>query len=200
MKRILLLFAAAALLLPACSRFSAYFNTFYLAKKSYARAERIVENSASDRLPPEAIKQYDKAIEQCTKVIQKGGGWWAGIDDALFLMGASYYGKRDYDEALRRFDELIVNYPESDRIPEALFLSGLSHHHKKNYKQADTFFNRIAEQYPDFQRRDEILFLVGEGYEDDDEDRLAIRTYERLLEEFPGSGHAEEALDRIGSL
>lgn len=188
------------LLLAGCSRMGAYFNTFYHAKKNYRDAERMVANSKSDRLPPEALKLYDKSIEKSAKVVQKGGGWWAGVDDAIFLMGAAYYGKRDYDEALRKFDELFLNYPKSDHIPEALYYTGLCYHRRKNYEKADEYFDRIAREYPKFKRGDDILYLVGKGFEDDGEERRAIGTYEKLIDRYPGSRHREDVLQRIGEI
>lgn len=186
--------------LSGCTRFNAYFNTFYHAKKHYRDAERMVANSKSDRLPPEAVKLYDKSIEKSAKVIQMGGGWWAGVDDAVYLMGAAYYGKKDYDEALRKFDELFLNYPESNHVPEAMYYTGLCYHRKKNYEKADEYFDRIAREYPEFERGDEILFLVGKGFEDDEEDARALVTYERLLAQYPGTKHAEDILQRIGEI
>ncbi|MBU1700469.1 MAG: tetratricopeptide repeat protein [Candidatus Eisenbacteria bacterium] len=200
MKRLWILILLPLPLLAGCSRFGSYFNTFYFAKKYYAQAERIVTNSASDRLSPEAIKLYDKSIEKSEKVILKGGGWWAGIDDAIYLIGAANYGKRDYEEALRVFDGLLSDHPDSEFIPDALFLSGLCHHRRKEYALAEECFQRIATEYPGFERRDEILFLAGRGFEDDGEDQLALSSYEDLVEQFPKSKHMEATLDRIGEI
>ncbi|MBD3235261.1 MAG: tetratricopeptide repeat protein, partial [Candidatus Eisenbacteria bacterium] len=186
-----------AALLSGC----AYFNTFHHAKQAYSKARRLEEESRSEKLPPEAIRYYDKAIEKSAKVIfEHGGGWWAGIDDALFLMGASYYGKREYGQAIKKFRELILNYPDSEHVPESLFYTGLSYSRLRNQPAADRTFARVLREYPDFERRDEILFTAAETRESAGERERALADYRRLLREFPDSPKREEVLERVGEM
>jgi tetratricopeptide (TPR) repeat protein len=186
-----------ALVLAGC----AYFNTFYSAKQAFARAQKIERESKTDRLSPEAVKQYDKAIEKSAKVIlEHGGGWRAGIDDALFLMGASYYGKREYETAIGKFNELVLNYPKSDHVPEALFYTGLCYQRLRNYEIARQVFGNLLGRYPDFPRRDEILAITAEGRETAGDRAGALVLYRRLAEEFPKSLERERALRRIGEI
>jgi len=193
--------AGLALLWLALVSGCAYYNTFYHAKKYFAKAERIQEEARTERLSPEAVKNYDKAIEKAAKVIvEHGGGWRAGIDDALFLMGASYYGKRDYQTAIGKFNELLLNYPESDHVPEALFYTGLCYHQMRNFGTATRVFENLLREHPDFERRDEILMISAEGLEDAGDERAALRQYKRLLGEFSGSEEREEALERVGEI
>ncbi len=179
----------------------AYFNTFYHAKKYYAKAVRVQEESASDKLSSEAIRAYDEAIEKCVKVIvEHGGGWNAGIDDALFLMGASYYGKREYQIAIEKFSELMLNYPDSDHVPEALFYTGLCYHEMQNYGTASRVFDRVLREYPDMKRKDEIYFITAQGHEANRNEAAALREYRRVVYDFGGGRKREDALDRMGDI
>jgi tetratricopeptide (TPR) repeat protein len=188
---------ALALALAGC----AYFNTFYAAKQNYARAQKLERDSKTDRLPPDAIKYYDKAIEKAAKVIVEiGGGWRAGIDDALFLMGASYYGKREYETAIGKFNELALNYPNSKHAPDALFYTGLCYHKLRDYEMGDKIFADLLRQHPRFPRRDEMLAISAEGCETERDLEGAFHFYRRLVDEFPKSHSREKALQRIGAL
>jgi TolA-binding protein len=179
----------------------AYYNTFYYAKKYYAKARKIEETSKTERLAPEAIKFYDQAIEKAAKVIVDfGGGWRAGVDDALLLMGACYYGKRDYETALGKFNELLVNYPHSDHAPEALFYTGLCYHQRRNFGAAERVFAELLRAHPDFPRRDEIRLITAEGLQDEGDEAGALRQYARLLEEFRKSRYRENALLQVGTI
>ncbi len=179
----------------------AYFNTFYHAKKYHAKAVRIQEESASDKLSSEAIRAYDEAIEKCVKVIvEHGGGWNAGIDDALFLMGASYYGKREYQVAIEKFSELMLNYPDSDHVPEALFYTGLCYHKMQNFGTASRVFDRVLREYPDMKRKDEIYFITAQGHEANRNEAAALREYRRVVYDFGGGRKREDALDRMGDI
>jgi tetratricopeptide (TPR) repeat protein len=187
----------ALVLLQGC----AYYNTFYHAKKSYARARKLEETSKTDRLSPEAIKLYDKAIEKAAKVIvEHGGGWRAGVDEALLLMGACYYGKHEYEMAIGRFNELLINYPESSKVPEALFYTGLCYHGLRNFAAATQVFEGLLREHPDFPRRDEIHFITAGGLKSAGEEEGALRQYARLAAEFRQSRYREKALAEIGAI
>lgn len=195
--RIIAALVALSLLLTGC----AYFNTFHHAKQAYAKAQRIEKKSRSEKLPPEAARQYDQAIEKSAKVIfDHGGGWWAGIDDALFLMGASYFGKREYGAAIKKFRELILNYPDSEHVPESLFYTGLCYSRLRNQATAERTFARVLREYPDFKRRDEIHFATAQSREASGERERAIEDYRRLLQEFPKSPKREDVLERVGEI
>ena len=185
------------LMLAGC----AYFNTFYSARQNYARGQKIERESKTDRLSPEAVKFYEKAIEKSAKVIvEYGGGWRAGVDDALFLMGACYYGKRDYETAIGKFNELARNYPNSKHVSEALFYTGLCYHRLREYEMGDQIFADLLRQHPGFARRDEMLSISGQGRETERDPAGALRFYGRLINEFPKSLERERALQRIGAL
>ena len=99
---------AALLCFAGC----AYYNTFYLAKRYYKDAQKEQEKSVAGSISPGAATRYDQVIRQCTKVITDypKSKW---VDDALYLMGASLYGKGDYAGAIRRLDELETKFPKS---------------------------------------------------------------------------------------
>ncbi len=193
------LLAVGALLLATGG--CAYFNTFYHAKQAYARAVRAQEESRSEKLSPTAEKEYDKAIEKCMKVIvEHGGGWRAGIDDAKFLMGASYYGKKDYETAIKQFNDIILNFPDSDHVPDALFYTGLCYNKMRNYATAKRFFDRVLRDHPGFPRRDEIVLTTAEGMEADGDYERALVSYRRLVTEFRDSPKRDDALQRIAEI
>src|SRR4051812_32218526 len=95
-----------------CFSGCAYYNTFYLAKRYYKDAHKEQEKSVSGAISPGAATRYDQVIHQCLKVITEypKSKW---VDDALYLMGASLYGKGDYAGAIHRLDELETRFPKS---------------------------------------------------------------------------------------
>ncbi len=200
--RVLAALVLAALVLAAFvlgSSGCAYFNTFYFAKKYFAQAEKLARAAGSDKVPPDAIRRYDEAIKQATKVIKyHGGSRW--VDDALYLMGASFYGKGEHEEALRKFDELVANYPESRWVPWALYKSGLSHYQRKNDELMEACFRRVLNEYPDFERSDDIYYTGARAAERKRDRVEAVRRYRELVERFPRSDRGQEGLLRIGDL
>lgn len=86
----------------------AYFNTFYNARKSFNEGLLLKEQNQQ----VQAKAKFDKAIEKSARVVQRwpNSRW---VDDALFLIGRSYYETGQYGRAVRQFDGLLLAFPKS---------------------------------------------------------------------------------------
>lgn len=115
------------LILTGC----AYFNTFYNAQSYYQQGRKLVTN---DTLKVDS-DLFDKAIEKSVNVIVKyPRSQW--VDDALFIMGASYYYKGDYNRALEKLDVLIATYPDVSNYNNALYYRALCQYKQGKYTPA----------------------------------------------------------------
>jgi tetratricopeptide (TPR) repeat protein len=119
------------LILIVCLTSCAYFNTVYNAKNYFRQGKKLVQH---DTMTIDS-ENFDKTIEKSTAIIVKypNTRW---IDDALFMMGASYYYKGDYARSLEKLDFLVLNYPESGFHTEAQYLVGLANYKLKKYGSA----------------------------------------------------------------
>ena len=114
MRKSFVLIAAVALFLSGC----VYYNTYYNAKKLYRSAYAKPLNTQG-RPVSQAVKDYNDVIKKCGKIItnHKNSNW---TDDAAFLMAkALYYKQTSKHKALRQFQELAKNFPNSEFTPEA---------------------------------------------------------------------------------
>ncbi len=109
----------------------AYFNTFYNAQNYYRQGMKLVVN---DTLKQDS-EFFDKTIEKTTAVIVKYPRS-RYVDDALFMMGVSYYYKGDYSRALEKLDFLTANYPDSKFYDDALYYKGLAYYKQEKFAQA----------------------------------------------------------------
>lgn len=191
---------ALILLILLGSSGCAYYNTFYFAKKYYSQGERGREASTSEEITsPEASRRYDQAIAQCRKVLNfHAGSRWA--DDALYLMGASYYGKASYDSALIVFDDLERTFPNSKFVEDAIYKSGLCQYERGNYLEMEEEFAKVMALNPDFEHEDDILYTLARRAEKEGDRSSAVRSYRRLVDRYPGSARAEDGLSEIGRL
>ncbi len=99
----------------------AYFNAYYNAKRLFdeAEAEVLASRSASrgkglgtSVTPPgsTAKQKFTAVIDKCSNILSfypKSGM----VDDALFLIGKSYFYQDDFLKAERKFKELLVQNP-----------------------------------------------------------------------------------------
>lgn len=102
------------------SNFTAYYNTFYNAKQDFAEGINLV-NKQPVQLNPDTPVQahptpvligeehFESAVDNAAQVLRRfpNSKW---TDDALLLMGKSYYYLQEYFLARQKFDE-ILNLP-----------------------------------------------------------------------------------------
>ena len=137
--RNLILWISVLVLLSGCStslksnwkNFNAYYNTFYNAEKSFESGlkKNLAQNREYNPLQPIRIhpspvnagaQDFDKAIQKAADILRKHDDTkW--VDDALFLIGKSYYYRQDYFSADQKFRELYITTDD----PEMQFRSSL---------------------------------------------------------------------------
>ena len=171
----------------------AYYNTFYLAKKYYREGAKAQEKALTDAPAPEAAGKYELTIRQCNKVLTEYPKS-KYVDDATYLLGASFYGKGDYASASKRLAEFAVKFPKSPYIPDARLMEGLSLYRRKEYEAADTVLREVAVNFPKFQRKWELYFYSGEV-------QSALERYEEAGRYYGGafkaSGKRRERADAL---
>ena len=113
-----LLAIAVALSLAFSVSGCVYYNTFYNARKAFNEAESARKNPRGRSARGAGAGQYRAAIEKSLKVVEKYPNS-KYYDDALFVLGVSYYHTDQLSKSERRFRELLANYPESEYARDA---------------------------------------------------------------------------------
>jgi tetratricopeptide (TPR) repeat protein len=141
MKRFIISNAVFAALIILLASGCGYFNTFYNARKQFSEAERdtraqekqaqrqqqqqsqhpggtATPGATPSNTPTASAEKYRKVIETSSRMLEDyPKSRWA--DDALFIMGVSYYRLGDMVRAERKFTELITLFPASRYVPQA---------------------------------------------------------------------------------
>jgi TolA-binding protein len=148
----------ALTLFSSCSvwdSFTAYFNTYYNAQRAYDEAEADVwampetRESGHNLLIPLNISQgartkFTAVIEKCSKLLQYHPE--AGlVDDALMMIGHSYYYQNEWQKAERKFKELIDGYPESNLVLQAQGLLAFSYYKSNDRENAAKTAQQLLE-------------------------------------------------------
>lgn len=168
-------------LLASCT----YFNTFYNAKQFFRQGKEASEKERDkEKLPSSAIELFDKSIEKSAMVVKKHPRS-RYVDDALFLMGRSYYEKRDYIRAREKFEALELFYPNSALRFESQYYRGLCNRGDKNYGMAIVVFGELAEKNSKYQERSR--YQIGEVYYEQGEYEKLLGHYAEFLKKFPKS-------------
>lgn len=125
--------ALASFFFNSCSLwydFNAYFNLFYNASTLYEETETNLLKQKTDIFSldepnpsTQTLQSFNKVIEKCSKILQfhnKSNF----VENALLLIGKSYYYQRNYLQSARKFAELEANYPNSKFLAEAILFKG----------------------------------------------------------------------------
>lgn len=185
-KRIVMLFLATALV-AGC----AYFNTLYNAKSAFRRAKE-TPVAKDGQITRQQEMQYEEVIKKCEKLITDypDSKW---VDDAILLIGKSFYEKRDYDEAIRKFMELKENFPESDLNEAGQYYLSKSYLEDEKFEQAVPSLQRFIEKYSRSRYQEEVLFLLGTTLMKQGDSDNAAGYLDRLSREYPKSRYKIEA-------
>ncbi len=106
-----------------------YFNGYYNAKWLFDEAEDEIRSDAltkrgqvsstatDDQIPASAKEKLIKVIDKCSNILAFHSTSTL-VDDALMLIGKSFYYQAEYLKAERKFSELLTQYPNSPLVLE----------------------------------------------------------------------------------
>jgi len=162
-KRNLPILIAAFFLLTFSSCTCIYFNTFHNIRKNFNGAEDSRQKDGRDQARGGEVKQYNDAITKASKVLERHptSSW---VDDALYIIGASYYYLGSYDKASRKFLELFANYPNSEFVPRARLLMAKAKLQLKEEAESVVLFEDIFKSDADKSMKAEAARALGEYY------------------------------------
>ena len=159
----------------------AYFNAFYNARKYFRDGEKDHETALKNNAGSTPTQNYNKAVEAAARLLENyPNSKWA--DDALFLMGKSYYRIKQWNKAERKFQELIANHPKSPLVPEGKYWAALTM--KETGKRADAITelrSLIGMELPQDLKTEVRFALADLLYEDKTYDKARVE-YEKIVE------------------
>lgn len=69
-------------------------------------------------------------------------------DNALYWIGECHFSQKEYEEAISRYNELILNYPLGDKVPAAYLHKGISLMELDRNEEALSVFKLMVSKYP----------------------------------------------------
>lgn len=119
--------------------FTTYFNLYYNLSDIYSQAETAVKEQKRNLFDLEevpisgnAAALFNQVIEKSSKLLQFNHES-SFVDNALLMLGKSFYYLQNYQKALRKFDELVMGQPNSDFVLEAEFWAAKTQLRLRNY-------------------------------------------------------------------
>ncbi|MGH2569311.1 MAG: tetratricopeptide repeat protein, partial [Bacteroidota bacterium] len=173
-----------------------YFNAYYNAKRIFDEAEEAVitaERAARGKaatgqrttsLPATVRDKFNAVIDKCSSILSFYPQS-ALVDDALFLIGKSYYYQQDYLKAERKFSELVVQFPNSPLMLESQLWLGRALEKSNNDEAARAVLSQLAETAVEQDELDlaaEAHALLGSIAEKEQKLQTVIEHYSKAIE------------------
>ncbi len=188
MKRIKFIFLSLVFL-GGC----AYYNTFFNAEENYRLGLEKKESNRQEKLPESIKKYFNTSIAKSWKVIDLYGDSSTWADNALILVGKSYYQLEEYDKSQEVLEQFLQKYLRSELIPEAELWLAKTYLKQEDDEQALSKFSGIISKTDDDEIRAEALFNIGELYYKSEEYKDAIERFSECIEATSNSERAGKA-------
>ena len=191
-------FKIAASLLVCLLCGCVYYNTFFLAKQNFKEAEQIRKKAGQEIARGGAVSKYQKTIEKASAILEFHLDS-KYVDDALYMIGRSFYHTGEFSKAETKFRELLATYPESKYSEEAIFYLGKSHFWQEDYVGAREVFERLDTSSTDKNIRSESMFMLGDILYVQEEYERAIPVFREYLEAHGDDDLAAQTQFRIAN-
>ena len=189
--------------------FTTYFNLYYNASTLYDKSEEQILlqkkelfSTESPVIPASVNTDLQKVIEKCSNILQFSYET-AYVDEALMILGKSFYYQKNYLKSRRKFEELISSQPESEYILEAKLWIGKCEMRLKNYPEGLAALSEVRRTASE-EGEDEILqdaFIEEIVYRKTINDIPgAIQSANELLEQSDNDEIKAEVWYEVGNL
>jgi len=130
-------------------------------------------------------------------------------DQEYFDQANNLLKEKKIDEAIKHFETLITEYPESNIAPKALIqLAGIYQNQmvkglktSESFNRAEKYFFEVYEKYPNSKDAPQSLFLSGFILANDlnDFDKATMR-YKLFIEKYPSNSLAVSAKEELNNM
>jgi len=153
--------------------FSTYFNTYFMAQEDFETAliqyrnatlssynKKLDSLNITPQIASETKEKLNKVIERASKVIQlhKSSKF---LDDAVLLIGKSYFLLGDYLQAERKFNEFLTNLSQSELYDEAMYYLGVTKLKIRKTDEAKIILKNLLKNAKDNEVRSETAQELG---------------------------------------
>jgi len=160
-----------------------YFNTYYNARTSFNEAIAEVNQqqtelfSTKPYVPPGgSVTKFVNVIEKCSKILQYSSTS-SFVDNALMMIGQSYYYQKEYPSAIRKFTELRDNFPNSSLNLSSRLWLAKSVSASRDYEQASKQFEEVITAALEEDEEE----IVAESYLELMKLNIAKNEYEKVI-------------------
>lgn len=193
--------------------FNAYYNTYYNAKQSYQTGLQKNLNQPREYNPLQPIRIHPKPVnagaQDFDKAIQKGAdvlrryenSKW--VDNAIALIGKSYYFRQEYFSADQKFKELFITSSNPDMLQQSILWQGRVLLDMELYNEGVAFLSEqltLQEDEWDKNHRAEVKALLAQHHVKLENWQVAANELSEALPDLPKKEYRERGYFLLGQI
>lgn len=193
--------------------FNAYYNTFYNAEKSFEAGlkKNLDQNREYNPLQPIRIhpapvnagaQDFEKAIQKAADILRRHDDTkW--VDDAIYLIGKSYYYRQDYFSADQKFRELYITTDDPKMQFRSFLWQGRVFLDMELHSEGVAFLNEQLNEFEgrwDKNDKAEAQALLAQHHVGLENWQPAAEYLSEALPELSGKGYRERGYFLLGQL
>lgn len=159
-----------------------YFNLYYNADNLFQKAEAQILEQKKDlfsteppAIPGSASTDLQKVIEKCSNILQFSPNS-SYVEEALMMLGKSFYYQKNYLKSRKKFEELVSSQPNSNYLLEAQLWIGKCEMRLRNYPEGLAILNDVR----NIAIEDDEEEIVQEAY-------IEEIVYRKTINDIPGA-------------
>ncbi len=169
-----------------------YWNTMYNAKRHFKEAEKQNNPELGGTKMTANRRLYEDAIAKAAKVVQKHPKS-KYHDDALYLIGVSYFRIDNYSKSESAFRELLAVHPKSEFLEESQLYLARCRMQSGDEQAAYRTFSELATTARKPEWRSEATFQRGVYLSEIGSHDSAVAAFQQILDDYPETIRANEA-------
>jgi len=187
---------------------------YALSRQNQTKGTRIEELNASSKSNAERIDHLEQYLnlEPTTKVAaapkpiskitpeSQVEDKKEPTEEEIYRNAKQAYDQGDLDTAKTNFQELIQNYPKSERADNAQFWIGEIYYREKWYEKAILEYQKVIENYPKGNKVPASLLKQGFAFLNLGDKANTRLILEELVKKYPNSNEAKIARDKLQAL
>ena len=137
--------------------------------------------------------KYEQAISKLREVLLRRALYHSLASQAQHLIGDCFYKKKDYQEAIREYEKLVANFPQSELVPETIYMIAQSFTSPGQEEKALERYEELVSSHPRSSWADVAIFEKGKLRERLGNPTGSIEEYGRIISHYPNSNLRDKA-------
>ncbi len=178
MRKTIYLFLMPLVMIVGC----AYYNTLFNAQEKYEEGVKKIKSSRDGEITSDIRNDFYKTIDKCWKLINIYSDSSSYADEALLLIGKSYYQVKEYPKAERYLLQFNAKYKNSEWITEAYLLLAMALIEMDRDDEALEYLNRVISSDDDDDLTAEAYHNLGRIYYKNEDYKNARVQFDKIIE------------------